>query len=324
MYAYKIIKVLEGRSNRNSGYICAMTKNKAWLEAIRLRTLPLSLAGILMGSGIAFFNGFVDWIIFALAMITTILFQILSNLANDLGDGMKGTDNTERIGPMRAIQSGLISQKEMKLAVIFTGILSIISSAALIYVGTQNMPFETILFYGVLAVLCVIAAITYTIGKRAYGYNAMGDVMVFIFFGFVSVLGVYSLYSKQFDWLNLLPAIAIGLFSTAVLNLNNMRDYASDKNAGKNTLVVKIGPNFAKMYHVLIVFIAIGSHFYFLTFFKQPIVYLSLLPTIALLIHTQKVMKTKFAKDFDPELKKVALSTFAIAFIFFLLSNFFA
>lgn len=301
-----------------------MTKNKAWLEAIRLRTLPLSLAGILMGSGIAFFNGFVDWIIFALAIITTILFQILSNLANDLGDGMKGTDNKERIGPMRAIQSGLISQKEMKVAVIFTGILSLIASVFLIYVGTQNMPFETILFYGILAVLCVIAAITYTVGKRAYGYNAMGDVMVFIFFGCVSVLGVYSLYSKQFDWLNLLPATAIGLLSAAVLNLNNMRDYASDKNAGKNTLVVKIGPNFAKMYHVLIVFIALGSHFYYLTFFQQPIVYLSLLPTIALLIHTQKVMKTKFAKDFDPELKKVALSTFAIAFIFFLLSNFFA
>lgn len=324
MYAYKIIKVLDNRSKRNSGYICVMTKNKAWLEAIRLRTLPLSLAGILMGSGIAFFNGFVDWIIFALAMITTILFQILSNLANDLGDGMKGTDNKERIGPMRAIQSGLISQKEMKVAVILTGVLSLIASVFLIYVGTQNMPFETILFYGVLAVLCVIAAITYTVGKRAYGYHAMGDVMVFIFFGCVSVLGVYSLYSKQFDWLNILPAIAIGLLSAAVLNLNNMRDYASDKNAGKNTLVVKIGPNFAKMHHVLIVFIAVGSHFYFLTFFSQPIVYLSLLPTIALLIHTQKVMKTKFAKDFDPELKKVALSTFAIAFIFFLLSNFFA
>lgn len=301
-----------------------MTKNKAWLEAIRLRTLPLSLAGILMGSGIAFFNGFVDWIIFTLAMITTILFQILSNLANDLGDGMKGTDNKERIGPMRAIQSGLISQKEMKLAVILTGIFCIISSASLIYVGSQNMPFQTILFYGILAILCVIAAITYTVGKRAYGYNTLGDVMVFIFFGCVSVLGVYSLYSKQFDWLNILPAIAIGLLSAAVLNLNNMRDFASDKNAGKNTLVVKIGPNFAKMYHVLIIFIAIVSHFYFLTFFQQPIVYLSLLPTITLLIHTQKVMKTKFAKDFDPELKKVALSTFAIAFIFFLLSNFFA
>lgn len=299
-----------------------MTKNKAWIEAIRPRTLPLSLAGIIMGSGIAFFNGFVDWRIFSLAMITTILFQILSNLANDLGDGMKGTDNNDRIGPMRAIQSGIISQKQMKVAVIICGILSLISSALLIYFGTHNMPFETIIFYAILAVLSVVAAITYTVGKRAYGYNALGDVMVFIFFGLVSVLGVYSLYSKQFEWINILPAITIGLMSTAVLNLNNMRDFSSDKKAGKNTLVVKIGPDFAKMYHVLIIMIALGCFVCFLMELEAPIFVITLLPFIVIGFHIQKVMKTTSAKNFDPELKKVALATFGIAAIFLVISLF--
>lgn len=297
-----------------------MTKKQAWIEAIRPRTLPLSLAGIIMGSGIAFYQGFGDWIIFGLALLTTILFQILSNLANDLGDGMKGTDNNERIGPMRAIQSGVISQKEMKTAVIGTSVLSGISASLLIYIGAQGMSNSIILFYGILAVLCVSAAITYTVGKRAYGYHGLGDLMVFLFFGLVSVLGVYSLYSKAFDWNNLLPACTIGLLSVAVLNLNNMRDYASDKKANKNTLVVKMGPDFAKFYHVLALLISLICMVVFLAKIENTVLFICLLPTIAIGIHAQKVMKTTSAKAFDPELKKVALSTFGIAVLFFILS----
>ncbi len=297
-----------------------MTKKQAWIEAIRPRTLPLSLAGIIMGSGIAFYQGFGNWTIFSLALITTILFQILSNLANDLGDGMKGTDNNDRIGPMRAIQSGVISQKEMKTAVIGTCILSVISASLLIYIGAQGMSSSIILFYGVLAVLCVSAAITYTVGKRAYGYHGLGDLMVFLFFGLVSVLGVYSLYTNAFDWNNVLPACTIGLLSVAVLNLNNMRDYASDKKANKNTLVVKIGPDFAKFYHVLALLISLICLITFLVKIENNLLFICLLPSIILVIHAQKVMKTTSAKAFDPELKKVALSTFGIAVLFFILS----
>lgn len=297
-----------------------MTKKQAWIEAIRPRTLPLSLAGIFMGSGIAFYQGFGDWIIFGLALLTTILFQILSNLANDLGDGMKGTDNNDRIGPMRAIQSGVISQKEMKSAVIGTSVLSAISASILIYIGAQGMSSKIIMFYGILAVLCVFAAITYTVGKRAYGYNGLGDVMVFLFFGLVSVLGVYSLYSKAFDWNNLLPACTIGLLSVAVLNLNNMRDYASDKKANKNTLVVKMGQDFAKFYHVLALLISLICMVVFLAKIENKVLFICLLPTVVIGIHAQKVMKTTSAKAFDPELKKVALSTFGIAVLFFILS----
>lgn len=293
-----------------------MATLKTWLEAARLRTLPLSLSGIIVGSAIAFGNGFWDTTIFWLAMLTTILFQILSNFANDLGDSQKGTDNDNRVGPQRTVQSGAISLKQMKGAVILTSAFSFISAGALIYFGTMQMPLELIWFYGVLAILCVLAAITYTVGKKAYGYSGFGDIMVLIFFGFVSVLGVYSLYAKAFDPVNILPAITIGLLSTAVLNLNNMRDFINDKASGKITFVVKIGPNNAKVYHVLLIMLAFSSMVAFLIRFQEPILYLSLLPFLGLGMHLRKVMRTTDPKEFDPELKVVALSTFAISVLF--------
>ena len=199
-----------------------MQKTKSFVGAMRLRTLPLSLSGIIAGSGVAYHNGFWDATIFSLALSTTILFQILSNFANDLGDSIKGTDNANRIGPTRSVQSGIITKTEMKFAVIITAILSLVSAGALIYIGAQGMPMEIIWFYICLAILCIIAAITYTVGKKAYGYHGMGDIMVFIFFGLVSVLGVYSLFAKSFLIENVSLAIFVGLMSAAVLNLNNI------------------------------------------------------------------------------------------------------
>lgn len=290
-----------------------MTKGQAWMKALRLRTLPLSLSGIILGSFIAFKNEHWNGIIFTLAMLTTILFQILSNLANDLGDTLKGADNEERIGPMRAVQSGVISPSEMKKAVILTSFLSLCTALPLVYLGTKNMSSDVLWFYVILTGLCIIAAITYTVGKKAYGYNGFGDVFVFIFFGLVSVLGVYTLYAKSFDWLNLLPATAIGLFSTAVLNLNNMRDQINDQKVGKRTLVVKIGPRNAKLYHSYLIIGGIVSlaAFFYLT--QNYLGFIGLVPSIILIKHLQKVMLTTNPAEFDPELKKVALSTFAIA-----------
>lgn len=296
-----------------------MTKGQAWIKAIRIRTLPLSLAGIILGSAIAFQLGNIDWRIFSLACLTTILFQILSNLANDLGDGMKGTDNDDRIGPTRAIQSGIISQKEMKTAVAFSAVLSLFSATALIFVSAQGMTQQILVVYGILAVLSILAAITYTVGKKAYGYNGMGDLMVLIFFGLVSVLGVVSLYTKSFDWSHLLPALSIGLLSTAVLNLNNMRDFGSDLKANKRTLVVMMGINVAKLYHAALILGGLITILVFIIDFKKPLLFVALLPGIILLMHLRKVMATQNPKEFDPELKKVALSTFGIAFIYFIL-----
>jgi 1,4-dihydroxy-2-naphthoate polyprenyltransferase len=292
-----------------------MSKTQAWIKAFRLRTLPLSLSGIVLGSLIAFHDNFWNTSIFIGAICTTVLFQILSNLANDLGDSQKGTDNKDRIGPERAVQSGLISIKEMKMAVILFSILSAVSATWLIYIGTLNMPQNVLIFYSVLALLCILAAITYTVGRKAYGYHGLGDLMVFLFFGFVSVLGVYSLYSKTFEWVNVLPAITIGLLSTAVLNLNNMRDISNDRNSGKITLVVRMGPNLSKVYHSLMVMGAFVSLFYFLVEKKINLAFIGLIPFVLLFLHVRKVMETKDPKNFDPELKKVALLTFAVSIL---------
>ena len=295
-----------------------MTKKQAWLEAFRLRTLPLSLAGIIVGSGYAYYTNHWDTTIFVFAMITTVLFQILSNLANDLGDSLKGTDNEQRVGPMRAVQSGQITKKQMKIAVTITSILSFSSAAILIKLGSKNLSTEFILFYFVLALLCILAAITYTIGKKAYGYLGLGDLMVLFFFGFVSVLGVYPLYAKSIDFILILPAFSIGLLSTAVLNLNNMRDIENDRTSNKNTLVVKIGSKNAKTYHSLLIIAAFWSQFSFVLLTEKLILLISLIPFILLFIHLKTVRNNQEPRLLDTELKKVALSTFFMAILTFI------
>ena len=290
-----------------------MSKTKAWVGAMRLRTLPLSLSGIILGSAVAYFNGYSNIISFVLAIITTVLFQILSNFANDLGDSYKGTDNDNRVGPTRAIQSGEISSKEMKIAVILTSILSLISAICLIYNASQTLSTSTIWFYFGLTLACIAAAIMYTVGKSAYGYHGLGDLMVFLFFGGVSILGVYSLYAPVFLVDNILLVLFVGLMSVAVLNLNNMRDYVNDKESGKNTLVVQMGPNSAKFYHVLLVSLALLSLAIFILKTNKPLLFFALTPSVLLLVHLRKVLGVKELKDFDPELKKVALLTFFIS-----------
>ena len=265
------------------------------------------------------------WEIFVLALITTICFQILSNLSNDLGDTQKGTDNKNRVGPTRAVQSGLISQNEMKVAIYICAILSLISATGLIYFSSQNLTPELILFYAILAIVCVLAAITYTVGKNAYGYRGLGDLMVFLFFGMVSVLGVFSLYGNGFEWLVFFPAVTIGLWSTAVLNLNNLRDHVNDKKSSKNTTVVKLGFQRAKFYHAFLIlggfaaWLLVIATFTFLTF--NFLLSLALVPSLLLFPHLKRVFLNENPKDLDPELKKVALITFSSAILFSLLIN---
>jgi 1,4-dihydroxy-2-naphthoate octaprenyltransferase len=206
----------------------------------------------------------------------------------------------------------------MKNAVILTSILSLISALALLYVGAKDLPIGIVWFYVGLAIFCIIAAITYTVGKKAYGYHGLGDLMVFIFFGLVSVLGVYSLFAKSFIYENILLACCVGLLSAAVLNLNNMRDFSNDANSGKNTLVVKMGPNSAKFYHAILIFLAILCLAGFIVQFENPILFVVMTPCILLFIHLRKVMMTKEPKDFDPELKKVALTTFLLSIVLFI------
>ena len=297
---------------------------KHWIQAARLRTLPLSVSGIIVGSFYAMSQAMFNWKIIIFALSTTLGLQILSNFANDYGDGIKGTDNENRVGPKRAIQSGVITPEAMKRALVITSILTLISAILLIYVAFKDHNLGFSLFYLGLGILAIASAIRYTVGNSAYGYRGYGDVFVFLFFGLVSTLGIYFMFAKEMDWFLVLPATAIGFLSVAVLNLNNMRDEASDRKSNKNTLVVKMGGANAKVYHYFLVISAmvlILEFSYFKEFnFDQYIFVFAYIPLIK---HLVTVYKNKKPKELDPELKRVALSTFALSillslsFIFF-------
>ena len=293
-----------------------MSEFKHWLAAARLRTLPLSISGIIVASCLAEYNGFFVWRIFILAILTTLSFQILSNFANDYGDGIKGTDNEDRIGPERAIQSGKISPPQMLEAIKMNIIICIVFSFGLIFSAFGVRHFLHTFIFLIIGLLSIYAAIRYTMGSNAYGYKGLGDVFVFIFFGFVSVIGCYVLYSKQIDHVAFLPACTLGLLSTAVLNLNNMRDIDSDRNADKNTLVVKMGSKKSKWYHYFLIISAMVSALFFgLLYYTSPLNLIFFIAFIPLIIHLVKVAKTNNPVDLDPELKKLALTTFLLAIL---------
>ncbi|APS38900.1 MULTISPECIES: 1,4-dihydroxy-2-naphthoate octaprenyltransferase [Salegentibacter] len=294
-----------------------MGKINSWISAARLRTLPLSVSGIIVGTTIAVSEGVFSITIFSLALATTLGLQVLSNFANDYGDGVKGTDNEDRVGPQRAIQSGLISQKEMFQVIVITAIVTLLFAVLLIYAafGKENLGYA--LFFFLLGVGAIAAAIKYTVGKSAYGYRGLGDVFVLIFFGLVAVYGSYFLYAHQWNWLVLLPSFSIGFLSMGVLNLNNMRDRISDEKAGKNTLVVKLGAKNAKNYHYALILGAILCLVLFTVLTLESVNDFLYLPAfIPLILHLKRVVENENATLLDPELKILALSTFATAILF--------
>lgn len=287
---------------------------KAWLSAARLRTLPLSLAGIFLGNGLAFSQASFNYSIFFLACCTTIAFQVLSNFANDYGDGVKGTDNASRIGPARAVQQGILSQKEMKAGIVVTSILALAFAILLIGISFSSQQWLEITLFFLLGIASIVAAITYTVGKNAYGYYALGDLFVFLFFGGLSVIGSYYLQVQSLSFDLIFPAITMGALSTAVLNLNNMRDCENDKKMHKITLPVLLGSMRAKRYHFGLLSISFLSALFYPYHMGHPMnAYLFLIVFFPLLLHIQRVNKITHYKDFDPELKKVALLTFTLA-----------
>ena len=293
-----------------------MDNIKPWLSAFRLRTLPLSISGIVVGAFLAYYNGYFEWTIFILALLTTVALQILSNLANDYGDGVKGTDNDQRVGPERAIQSGEITPAQMFhairlniLIVIFLVVATVFKSFGVSYV------LYSFLFFA-LGGIAVYAAIKYTVGNTAYGYRALGDLAVFLFFGLLSVIGSYFLFAKQLDHVVFLPACTIGLLSVGVLNLNNMRDIESDQESDKITVAVKLGWKRAKVYHsILIVLALILSALFGILYYTAPLNFIFLVTYIPLILHIIRVHKTTVPKELDSQLKVLALSTFAMALL---------
>lgn len=295
-----------------------MTKLKGWISAARPRTLPLSVAGIIVAGAAAKETEVFSLLIFILALATTLGLQILSNFANDYGDGVKGTDNHERVGPMRAMQSGVLSASDLKRGMLLTSIITLLLACLLIYVSFQNENIWHSTLFLVMGIAAIIAAITYTVGRYAYGYRALGDVFVFLFFGLLSVLGGYFLFAKSLNGFILLPAVVVGLLSTAVLNLNNMRDRLADANANKNTLAVLLGGTKIKVYHYsLIVLAFVFAISYFILKEVSWYEYLPMLAFIPLFIHLKIVKENTSPTLLDPELKKVALSTFLFSVLFF-------
>ncbi|WP_088323043.1 1,4-dihydroxy-2-naphthoate octaprenyltransferase [Polaribacter tangerinus] len=298
---------------------------KSYLKAARLRTLPLSISGIIMGVFLgniatntshnylhAIFSSSVFW----LAILTTIGFQVLSNFANDYGDGVKGTDKI-RLGEARMVSSGKITPKQMKVAMIITTILTLLVALCLIYVsfGKDNFVYSILFF--VLGISSIVAAIKYTVGNSAYGYHGFGDVFVFLFFGILSVVGSYFLVTKNIDYPIFLPAISVGLLSVAVLNLNNLRDFTEDIKNNKNTLVVRLGEKRAKIYHYLLILTALfTSLLYVYINFSSFFELIFLVAFIPLFKNIITVYKNKVSATLDAELKKVALSTFLFAILF--------
>ena len=290
---------------------------KSYIEAARLRTLPLSVSGIIVGSFIAASKGLFNWKIFGLALLTTIGFQIISNFANDYGDGIKGTDNDDRVGPERAIQSGAITPNQMKTAIVVTSIITFLIAILLIYISFGKNDFLNLIIFFCLGIASIAAAIKYTVGKKAYGYSGFGDVFVFMFFGLLSVMGSYYLYTKQLDITILLPAFSVGFLSIGVLNLNNMRDRASDMKSGKRTLVVKIGSDSAKYYHYyLLVTAYLFALLYTIVNYNSSYQLLFLITFLPIIKHFKVVYNNKKPKLLDPELKKLAITTFLFSILF--------
>lgn len=290
------------------------TKKEAWLHAVRLRTLPLALSSIMAGSFLAFWQESFRWEIFTLACLTTIFLQILSNLSNDYGDTIHGADSVDRQGPIRAVQSGLISLSEMKRAMYLLASVSLISGLLLIFFALADLKLFLI-FLG-LGLSAIWAAINYTSGKKPYGYAGLGDMSVFVFFGLTGVLGTYFLHTLSFETTAVFIAISLGCFSTAVLNINNIRDIESDEKAGKKSIPVRIGRVKAVQYNWTLL---VAGNLSLLVFSLISGQYTSLIALISWPL-MQKVgwgvQRANSSAATDPYLKIMALSTLIWTILF--------
>jgi 1,4-dihydroxy-2-naphthoate octaprenyltransferase len=288
---------------------------KSWLQAFRLRTLPLALSCIGMGGFLAASANAFRWDIFLLCVATTFFLQILSNLANDYGDSIHGADSIERKGPLRAVQRGVISSQQMKTAVVVFVVLCLCSGVSLLLVSF-GMNWNAILFFFALGILSILAAIAYTIGKKPYGYIGLGDISVLIFFGFVGVMGSYYLFTQQISWREILPALSCGLFSIGVLNVNNIRDIDSDEKAGKFSIPVRIGRKNSIRYHwFLLISGLLSASAYSVVTFHSPWQFLFVL-SAPLFIRNGIAVSKRASHELDPYLKQMALSTLFFVLLF--------
>ena len=290
-----------------------MSKVRAYITSFRLRTLPLSLSGVLLGSLLAASDGYFKTTTFMWAMLTTVALQILSNLANEVGDLTKGTDNEHRLGPIRSAQSGALSMREMVQAMIVFGVIAIITGSLLIYEAFRDLLNWKSISLFIAGGASIVAAVKYTVGKSAYGYRGLGDLFVFIFFGLVSVMGSYFAMSGVLPWICVLPAAAIGFLSSGVLNMNNIRDIENDSVCGKRTIPVILGIQGAKIYHFVITLLAVICLVVYTILHSAGWTgYLFLLTLPLLAMHLKSVYRGE-GRALDSQLKFLSITTLLIA-----------
>jgi 1,4-dihydroxy-2-naphthoate octaprenyltransferase len=288
-----------------------------WISAFRPRTLPLALASILTGGFLAKAAGQFNGPVVALAALTTILLQILSNLANDYGDSQNGADSVHRQGPLRAVQSGAITPAEMKRAMWGFGVAALISGVVLLLLALGLAGAWVLLAFFVLGLAAIWAAVNYTAGSNPYGYAGLGDISVFLFFGLVGVCGTYFLQARSLPLAVLLPAAALGCFATAVLNVNNIRDIVSDELAGKITVPVRLGPRHARRYHWLLLLLGIGGAVLYVALtYHSPWQWLFVLSLPLFAFNGYQVWARQESMRLDPLLKQMALSTLVFTVLF--------
>lgn len=290
---------------------------KSWIEAARPRTLPLALSCIIMGCFLAAATGSFSWPVAILSILTTILLQVLSNFANDYGDAVNGKDTELREGPKRAVHSGEITASKMLRAIILFSALALVSGISLLTIALKDAPKNTFWVFLGVGIACIIAAITYTAGKRPYGYVGLGDLSVLIFFGWVGVIGSSYLHTHVWNWNLLLPATSCGLFAVGVLNINNIRDIESDKATGKNSIPVRLGREKAIKYHWSILLIGmLCVLIYTIQHFSGYSSLLFLFSFPLFIRNGMAISSLKKANELDPYLKQMALSTLLFVILF--------
>jgi len=280
-----------------------------WLKAARLRTLPLALATVLTGTAAAYAAGGFRPAVLWLTLLTALLLQVLSNLANDLGDFINGADTAERRGPQRVTQAGIVTARTMIKAIAVTAAAAFISGAGLVIYSLGIRRFAPLAFFALLGISAIAAALKYTLGKKPYGYSGLGDGAVLVFFGPVGVLGSYYLQTLQVDYKLLLPALALGLLAAGVLNINNMRDLEQDEKSGKHTLAVMLGAHNARRYHLALTFaaFALSITFFLLTGKSRLLGALLAAVFILLFILATGIVREPDAAALDRRLRQQAL-----------------
>lgn len=292
-----------------------MSKIPFIIRSMRLRTLPLSLAGVVLGTCAALSDSQwrFSWSVVVLTLLTAALLQILSNLSNELGDYLSGTDTADRQGPKYSLQCGNLSVRDFRVLIAVMAVLCCVVGAGMIYASYCTFMTLQPLALLLLGAAAVWAATQYTLGKNPYGYRGLGDVAVFVFFGLASVLGSYLVQAHTLKWAMILPAVSIGLFSVGVLNVNNIRDMESDRGT-RVTVPLKLGARWAKIYQTFLVVGGILSMAGFLCLYAlRPLSWMALLAFLPFYaVHLFGVWR-RSGRELDGMLPLLVITTFVMA-----------